>query len=253
MTLDREHVDILDIEVTPLNAHELLSYIDEVVGAGEGIRVVGHNLHSVYLYHSVPAFKRFYDDADVVLVDGAPVLAALNRSRSKGKRKRFSSETRIGSTDWIGKIGSAQSVHRVALIGSSPASNSGAVKALLSNNPQLQVLGIPGAGWSDQMLETAMSKIAEFKPDVLLIGLGMPLQESVASAVSLSQPSMVIATVGGAIDQLSGAQKNAPRWLGRLGLEWMWRLTSQPRRLWHRYLVEPAMLAVLLLKKKGKS
>lgn len=253
MKLDREHVDILDIEVTPLNADALLSYIDEAVAAGEGIKIAGHNLHSVYLYHSVPAFKRFYDAADVVLVDGAPVLVALNRGRSKGERKKFDSETRIGSTDWIGKIGSVNSVHRVALIGSSPASNSGAVKALLSNNPHLHVLGIPGAGWSDEALKAAMSKIADFKPDVLLIGLGMPLQESVATAISLSQPSIAIATVGGAIDQLSGAQKNAPRWLGRLGLEWLWRLTSQPRRLWHRYLVEPVMLAVLLLKKKGKS
>jgi exopolysaccharide biosynthesis WecB/TagA/CpsF family protein len=79
------------------------------------------------------------------------------------------------------------------------------------------------------------------------------LQARVFSDLLLrSSPIKVVAAVGGAIDQLSGLQSNSPRWLGKMGLEWLWRFASQPKRLFFRYWVEPFLLAGVLVWAKTK-
>ena len=75
MTLQRQHVPFLDVEATPVTVSELTAVLSTFVAEGGTRIVVGHNLHSVTLLHSDPAFRSFYDRSDVVLIDGAPVLS----------------------------------------------------------------------------------------------------------------------------------------------------------------------------------
>ena len=74
MTLERQPVPFLDVEATPLTVSELTAVLSTFVAEGGTRIVVGHNLHSVTLLHSDPAFRSFYERSDVVLIDGAPVL-----------------------------------------------------------------------------------------------------------------------------------------------------------------------------------
>jgi N-acetylglucosaminyldiphosphoundecaprenol N-acetyl-beta-D-mannosaminyltransferase len=93
----------------------------------------------------------------------------------------------------------------------------------------------------------AVAAIQVFQPDLVLVGLGMPRQEYFLLENLESLPPSTYATVGGAIDYIGGTTTLAPRWLGRVGLEWAWRLAHDPRRLANRYLVEPfALLARML-------
>ena len=88
--------------------------------------------------------------------------------------------------------------------------------------------------------------LQEFRPDFVILGLGMPLQEEFLSRRWEELPTAIYAAVGGGIDEYAGIQKPPPRWLGPIGLEWANRVVTQPRRLGHRYLVEPWVLAYLL-------
>lgn len=78
----------------------------------------------------------------------------------------------------------------------------------------------------------------------------MPLQESVLQRRLDSLPPAIYCAVGGAIEQLAGIQKLAPRWLGRLGLEWAWRLLLHPRRVAYRVFGEPWVLLWLLARRR---
>ncbi|MGR6743385.1 WecB/TagA/CpsF family glycosyltransferase [Microbacterium sp. F1-18] len=239
----RVRVPLLDIAVTPLTKQELSLQIFSAQKSGAPLIVAGHNLHSVYLTHTDADFSAFYQKADVVLIDGTP-LRWLLRARDK----RFTSSYRLGSTDWIETV--VNGSERVLIVGASPSSNSALVSQLSERYPHVAIRGIPGEGWSVELLDHTIAERRKFNPSLTLIGLGMPTQETAARAIHAAQPWGPIATVGGAIDQLSGAQPLAPRWLGRLGLEWAWRLGSQPRRLWRRYLVEPLALGLLLYKRR---
>jgi len=131
------------------------------------------------------------------------------------------------------------------VVGAASRTNSRFVSLIQEKMPYTEILGFPGEGWNSELEGEALECISTFKPDMLLIGLGMPLQERFALRVWQDGGAGVIAAVGGAIDQLTGVQKNAPRWLGKIGLEWLWRLLMQPRRLANRYLIEPWHLLLL--------
>lgn len=245
------HVPLLGVDVTPITMPDLLSRVDRAARDNRRFTVAAHNLHSVYIHASNPEFADFYQDCDVVVIDGWPVLAALNIRRRRSGESRLSHAFRFGSTDWILQAVTKSSVKRVCVLGTTHRSNEMFLDRLLDRRSDLEVLGIPGNPWSESLEDLAIRKVVAFDPDFLIVGMGMPLQEAVVRKLHDAGLNAVVATVGGAIDQLSGEQALAPRWTGRARVEWLWRLVADPRRLSHRYLVEPLKLAVLLSKKNG--
>lgn len=232
----------LGVSVTPLTVDELTRRISAAVQAGGRIAIAGHNLHSVFLFHSQPEMLDFYKKADVVLTDGAPVLWDYRISGGRAANQR------IGSTDWLPRLPSVPGLHRITVIGSTAESNAGFIKYLRGLMPNASIVGMGGENWDACKAASAEKLIVETQSQFTIIGLGMPYQERFALRLASTCHPHVIATVGGAIDQMSGFQLNAPRWLGRFGLEWLWRLATQPRRLARRYLVEPWLLVGLRLK-----
>ena len=84
-----------------------------------------------------------------------------------------------------------------------------------------------------------VNTINALRPDILLVGMGMPLQERWL-VEHLDQLDVGFATqAGSTLDYYAGAQARPPRWMSRIGLFWLYRLLNDPRRLWRRYLVEP--------------
>lgn len=81
--------------------------------------------------------------------------------------------------------------------------------------------------------------ISAARPDVLLVGMGMPRQERWVARFRDRLPPCVILTVGAAFDYEAGVTPTPPRWSGRLGVEWLFRFAAEPRRLFFRYFIEP--------------
>lgn len=250
MSLQRQRVPVLDVDATPLTVAELTEVLNDFVAEGTTRTVVGHNLHSVTLCHSDPAFRAFYDHSDVVLIDGAPVLMLWARGSGFRQREVPVMDYRLGSTDWIPALADVDGLERIALIGSGSVANAQAVDRLGDLVPHARVAGMPGEGWNEELEESAVQWLTEFRPQLVLLGLGMPLQEQVLVRRLAALPPAVYCAVGGAIEQIAGIQKLAPRWLGRLGLEWAWRLVLHPRRVAYRVFGEPWLLTGLLIRRR---
>lgn len=247
----RVRLDRFQTSVTPRTADQLLSEIPLFLKSDTQTLILSHNLHSLYLNLTDEDFRLLYEAAEVVLVDGFPVLLAAKLQA--GRNAALKSTHRIGSLDWVPRIGEIPSVRRVALVGSTETSNAGAVERLRTTFPRLQILGLHGEGWESARAKEVCARLNKFDPDITLVGLGMPLQERFLREYVGSMPKGIYVAVGGVIDQISGAQSPAPRWLGRYRLEWLWRLCSQPRRLSYRYLIEPWKLLALLALRARKS
>lgn len=249
----RVSLGALEAGVTPLTADGLLEVLRPASDLGRTFVIANHNLHSLYLYVTDAIFRKFYEGADLVLIDGFPVLLAAKRILSRSSKDHaLTSEHRIGSLDWMLRLDEVAGLQRVALVGASAASNSSALVRLAELHPSIEYAGWEGASWSEEKATRVVSELKDFRPDIVFVGLGMPLQEKFIMRYIDLFPPTVIATVGGAIDQIAGSQKAAPRWLGSLGMEWLWRLASQPRRLGPRYLLEPWKLARILVLAKMK-
>ena len=238
-------VPILRVQVTPMTAAQTVTWID---GRGDGrALLLNHNLHSVYYATVDPEFSALYELADRVIIDGAPIRL-LSSLRVRGG---LISAYRVGSTDWISLLSASKAPGVLAVVGATPESNLAAVGRLSADLMPFgwSVVGRDGYGsW-----ESIVTWLNEVRPKLALVGLGMPLQEQFIRSNWSDLPPAVYATVGGAIDYVAGANRLAPRWVGRLGVEWVWRLAHEPRRLAGRYLVEPFKLVLVLLQRSRTS
>lgn len=248
----RQRVPVLDVDATPLRVNELIDALGGLIATGTTGTVLGHNLHSITLYHSCADFRSLYRNSSIVLLDGAPAarlwgMAHKEQLKSAGEGAMA---YRLGSMDWIPELGKVPGLNRVAVVGAARDANTKAVARLRTIIPGATVDGMPGEGWDEALEDAVVAWLADFRPQLVLLGLGMPLQETVLNRRLEQLPPAVYCAVGGAIDQVAGVQKLAPRWLGRLGLEWAWRLLLHPGRVAYRVFVEPWKLAGLLIRRR---
>ena len=95
---------------------------------------------------------------------------------------------------------------------------------------------------------TVWNEIKEFAPQVIFIGMGMPIQERWVLEARKRICTKLFIPCGATFEYLVQVQKPAPRWLGPIGLEWLYRLITRPRKLFRRYLIEPLVLLPMVLR-----
>lgn len=228
----------LDITVTPATTQDVVRLVTE--RRSEHRLLLNHNLHSAYLFQTDSRFRDLYDRATAVLIDGAPILWLARRAHG---RPGIRAAHRLGSTDWISSLPPSARL-KLFVYGARRESNAAAIAALKDRLHGWKVDGINGYAPEDQVV----ARISSFQPDLVVVGLGMPRQEDFLSRRLQDLPPAMYATVGGAIDYIAGQNRLSPRWVGRYGAEWLWRLAHEPRRLGHRYVIEPFKLVPHVVK-----
>lgn len=236
----------LDISVTPLTAVQVADEIVRRAGSRMPMRIANFNLHAVYLYHTNSDFARFCDESDLLLIDGWPVwfLAKLSSRRVPGV------ECRIGSTDWLTHLLESREALVITAVGGTEESSRLAAQNVALRYPWVTWRDFDGFSSQESISPALAGAIAD--ADLVLVGMGMPLQELWIERNDAYLQGKVVANVGGCIDYFAGTQKLAPRWTGRMGVEWLYRLVVSPRRLWKRYIVEPVQLHFVLMQVRGK-
>lgn len=241
---DAARYHFLDIWVDQFTIDSFLHYVRCVTTARLPTVIAHHNLNSLAICRRSPVIRSFYDQVDAVFVDGMGVVAT---ARLMGAPIRV--EHRLGVLDWIWPLleMAARERWHVMHLGGSEEVLDEATRAILARHPSLRLTCIDGyfdMGPGSTGSADALARVQEGRPDLLLVGMGMPRQELWLLANRHALPPCVVITVGGIFSFISGERRTAPRWLGPLGLEWLFRLATEPRRLWRRYLVEPLPLVV---------
>ena len=238
---------LLGVQVEALTMTDLNGIVADAIEDGRRVIVANHNLHSIYLYHHDSKMRMFYAAADHIHVDGMAVVA-LARLLGIAMRR----EHRVTFVDWMGPLAEAAANHgwRVFFLGSRPGVAERGAEALRRRYPRLQIK--TAHGYFDPSPESneskaIVAKIGKWRPDLLITGMGMPRQEHWIVDHLDKLPVCAILNGGAALDYFAGAIPTPPRWAGRFGLEWLFRLLAEPRRLWSRYLVEPWFIAYKLL------
>lgn len=244
MHWNSELIDIpsLGISVNPLTAVEIVDIIESSIDSGEGIWIGNHNLHSAYLCLNDADFKRIYELTGLRVIDGWPIL----RLASRAAKTRLDSRLRVGSSDWLSELLARRRSMNILAIGGTAESSRLAYQHVAATYPEITWISYEGFSYlrtdSHDVEITSLTDAIKLA-DLVLVGLGMPQQERWIGQHYPLLSDRVVANVGGCLDYLAGTQALAPRWLGVIGLEWAFRLVRSPRRLFHRYLVEPVLLA----------
>lgn len=177
-----------------------------------------------------------YHDASLVLADGWPVVAA---SRLVGKPL----PERVPGSDLVPMLLQAALPDRplrVFLLGAAPGVGERAARNILHEYDGVDIVGVHspplGFEFDEDENRRILYLVEQTEPDVLVVGLGAPKQELWVHANQDRLKAKVALCVGATIDFLAGEKSRAPRWLQRIGLEWLHRMLSDPRRLVKRYV-----------------
>jgi N-acetylglucosaminyldiphosphoundecaprenol N-acetyl-beta-D-mannosaminyltransferase len=237
-----ERVRALGGEMDLVRPEEVLWFTSQKIAAGERAVVANHNLHSLYLLRREPLVREFFRRADLIEVDSTPLIHWM---RLVGRHSRpFHRCTYLDWRDAFWALAAEQG-WRIFYLGGAPGVAQAAATSLAARYPGLKLMVRDGyfdaAPGSDDNA-AVLRQIDDFAPQVLFVGMGMPRQEIWMSQNASWLPNCVMFSVGAAFDYEAGVQIAAPRWMGGLGVEWLFRLLHDPRRLFSRYCIEPWFL-----------
>ena len=241
--LDSCRITLGDLPLHLLSLNQTVEAVEQAVAARERLHVVTLNLDFVALARRDRDFAQVLREVDLVVCDGVPLLwlAGLLGHRA----------TRVNGTDLVEALArrSALTGLRIALVGGRPEVGAAAAAELVRRWPGAQVTAIPTPLLRNHRDGADVARqVAEANADVLLVGLGAPLQERWAREHLTASGAHVAIGVGGSFDILAGVHRRAPLPLQRAGLEWAWRMLQDPRRLVARYLVRDLPAAAVLLR-----
>jgi N-acetylglucosaminyldiphosphoundecaprenol N-acetyl-beta-D-mannosaminyltransferase len=232
----------LGIRVNPLTIAELNVRIGDAIKQNARWIIANHNLHSVYLFRRDMKFRSFFDLASLIHVDGMP-LVYLGRLFGFPLKSRH----RVTYVDWLDPLlaDAARMGWRVFYLGSKPGIAECGAALLRQKHAGLRIE--VAHGYFDTYGESAenlamLDRINSYQPNILLVGMGMPRQEHWVLDNIQRLRANAILTAGATMDYVVGVISTPPRWAGRRGMEWCFRLADEPGRLWRRYLIEPLTL-----------
>ncbi len=240
-------VNLLGFQLHPGTLEDYLGLVQAAIRERVSVRVLYHNLHSLHEYFRSEQLRQYYRGS-VVLVDGMPLIGLLKLGGHAVDR-----EHRLTYVDFIWPLlqRACDNGWRVFVLGQSPETLSAALEKIRERLPGLAIAGHHGyfdstAGSLEN--QEVIDQINTNETDLLLVGMGTPVQERWIHDNAALLHSPAILASGACMEYVAGAVQSPPRWMGRCGLEWSFRLLENPRRFAHRYLVEPWVLAAILMR-----
>lgn len=217
---------ILGVKIHAADTETVLSTIEDFIRDGKPHMVVTADSSGVVLAQRDPELMEIINSADLVTPDSAGILWAA---------KRFGAPLpeRVSGVDIVDLFceRAAEKGYRVFLLGAAPGVAEEAAYTLQQRYPGLTIAGTHHGYFKPEESDAVVRKIRESKPDFLFVAMGQPRQEKWIHEHMAELGVPVSMGVGGTLDVLSGRVKRAPVWMQRRGLEWVYRLASNPRKI----------------------
>jgi len=251
---------VLGVEISTTTYADVVARCEQWIQEARNIRVTGGaapgrcvcvtSVHGIMTARTDCGFRKILNDADIATPDGMPVVWAL---RSFGHR----AQTRVyGPTLMLHLCASAaERGHNVFLYGGRPEVLPTLQAKLIARFPSLRIVGMYSPPFRpltpNEDLEV-VRKLVDSAADLIFVGISTPKQEKWMSVHARKLPGVVMIGVGAAFDFHAGRVRQAPGWMQEHGLEWLYRLLVEPRRLWRRYLLQtPLFLPLWLMQLVG--
>jgi exopolysaccharide biosynthesis WecB/TagA/CpsF family protein len=237
--------DVLGVRVHAAQTQDVVARMEKWIQAGDRCRTIAAtSMHGIVEAQHDPSFKEILNATDAIVPDGMPLVWLGRRRGHNLPRRVYGPDLML---DFCEKT--AQRGYRHFFYGGEPGVAERLAESLTRRFPSLQVCGTfspPFRPLNPKEDEEIVEFICRATPDVLWVGLGAPKQERWMHEHRDKLQVPVVASVGAAFDFLSGRRMQAPLWMREHGLEWLFRLLQEPRRLWRRYLIYGAQFLFYL-------
>ena len=205
------------------------------------------NAYSIVSASKNPAYQNLLESSKTNLADGFPISLLTQFSRSP--------ITQIRGMDFFMEILGMCEAENLSIFfwGSTDQVLNAIRQRAESEFPKLQIAGMYSPPFGDSPSEQdrdSLGLIQSSGASLVLVALGTPKQDLEAHRIAVSTGATTLA-IGAAFDFYAGTKPEAPRWVAKLGFEWLFRLVTEPRRLWKRYVFGNVQFLVQVLKKRA--
>jgi N-acetylglucosaminyldiphosphoundecaprenol N-acetyl-beta-D-mannosaminyltransferase len=235
----RKLLVVMGVPIDDLDMPAALARIEEFICEGRATgathQIATVNADFVIKAQDDPELRVILQEADMATADGMPLVWGA-------KLLGVCLPGRVTGADLVPALAgvAAEKGYSLYLLGGSPGVPDRAAETLRSRYPGIRIVGAVSPPYASVLdIDAALIEdIRNAQPDILLVAFGNPKQEKwiAMHAPELQVPVMI--GVGGTLDFLAGVTRRAPEWMQRSGLEWLYRLAQEPRRLWRRYMVD---------------
>ncbi len=242
-----EKQPLLNTYVNNVTLPEAVDAIEQMLSGEKQAYVVAINVDVVMKIEQDAYLKKITDEADMVLVDGTPLVWIAKYHKRPVKAK-------VSGSDLVPALceNAARKGHTLFILGGKDGIAAQAKEKLEQKYPGIQVVDTyaPPVGFEKdpEELEKVNARISAAHPDLLIACLGCPKQEKFIYENIGKYRAKVSVCAGATVDFLAGNVKRAPKWMSDHGLEWFYRFTQEPKRLFKRYFVDDVKILKLMFK-----
>lgn len=245
----RERTRIISLDVDVTDYQQTIATVDKLARAGRGGYVCIANVHMTIEAHDDPKYAELVNAADLVVPDGRPLSWMQKRAGHYD-----ASQVRGPSLMPMLMAHAERESLKVGFYGGRPEVIGKIVERAKIDYPKLEIpyaYSPPFRPLTDDEDAKVIGQMNERGIDILFVGLGCPKGER-WMAEHRSRIGAVMLGVGAAFDFYSGTLAEAPKWMRNAGLEWLFRLSSEPARLWRRYLTTNSRFVYLVLRRRAR-
>lgn len=242
-----EKTPLLNTYVNNVTMDETVNEIDKMISDNKNSYIVAINADVVMKIEQDEYLKQITDNADMVLVDGKPLVWISKWHKRPVKAK-------ISGSDLVPVLcrHSAENGYSIFIIGGQEGIADKAKQNLEKQYPKIKIVGTYAPPFGFEKNQTELSKINEMiskaKPDLLIACFGCPKQEKWIYENYRKYDAKVSICAGATVDFLAGNVSRAPKWMSEHGLEWLYRFFQEPKRMFKRYFVDDLKIIGLIRK-----
>ena len=240
---------LLNTYVNNVSMNETIQEIERLIAQDKKSYVVPINVDVVIKMEHDSYLREIVDKADLVLVDGKPLIWVSQIYKMPIKQK-------ISGSDLVPLLCETATTkgYSIYILGGKDGVADKAKKRIIQQWSNINIVGTyaPPFGFEkdEKELSEINERIAKAKPDILIVCFGCPKQEKYIYENIRHYNAKVSICAGATVDFLAGNVKRAPKWMSEHGLEWFYRFLQEPRRLFKRYFIDDLKIIRLVLKYK---
>jgi N-acetylglucosaminyldiphosphoundecaprenol N-acetyl-beta-D-mannosaminyltransferase len=235
--------NVLGCEIDRVDLEEALARCQAAIEAHGFVQHMAINVAKLVAMRRDPELRDGVAQCELVTADGQPVVWASRLLRDPLPE-------RVAGIDLMERLLAlaAENGYRTYILGARGEILERAVERMRAEHPELRLAGYRDGYYEDVEEADVASAITAARPDILLVAMSSPRKELFLARYRERLGVPFVMGVGGAIDVYAGLRRRAPVWLQRLGLEWLFRLAQEPRRLARRYVTTNARFLALLVR-----
>jgi N-acetylglucosaminyldiphosphoundecaprenol N-acetyl-beta-D-mannosaminyltransferase len=244
-----QRVNTLGVGIHAINIQDTLDVMDNWIEGNASGYICLAPIHSVMDAYRSPELRRVFNHSGLTAPDGMGIVWLLKLRGHAGAGRVYGPDLMLAALQHGIPLG-----HKHFLFGGEPGVVDDLERRLRHRFPEARIVGavsppFTGTGVPDD--PESLRLITQARPDIVWVGLGSPKQDHWMADCRGKLQVPVLVGVGAAFDFLSGHKPQAPRWMQRSGLEWLFRLVTEPRRLWPRYRWYPLFVLLALAQSLG--